>query len=73
LAKQFLYTGFAAVNYEMLKALKEVNEHGKHQVYTVPTPEQRWSVSQIEGMALFSLALHQSYEWYKANHLSQTR
>jgi hypothetical protein len=57
------------MNYEMLTALLETNQEGNRRVYTIPKAAERWKVSQIEGMALFSLALNLSYDWYKANHL----
>jgi hypothetical protein len=60
------------MSYEMLKALKEANEEDNRRVYTIPKPAERWRASQIEGMALFSLALHLTYDWYQANHLLHT-
>jgi hypothetical protein len=55
-----------AMSYEMLKTLKEANEEVNRRIYTIPKPGERWRASQIEGMALFTLSLHLTYDWYQA-------
>jgi hypothetical protein len=50
----------------MLEVLKELNQEGIPQVYTIPSPSEPWTPSQIEGMAQFSLALQRAFDWYQS-------
>lgn len=53
------------MRYEILKAPKELDEEDNSRIYTIPKPGERWRASQIEGMALFTMSLQLTYDWYQ--------